>query len=317
MRIQLNPTVSFLSGERNEVRRNLAIGVGAGALAVLSWAAWLVGTRFAVTTHLHPVDVAFVRYLVSAVLLAPVLWRYGFGLRQLGLARTALLVGGAGLPFLLVASSGMKFAAASDAGAVMMGTMPVFVALFSALVSGERFDAMRLIGFGAVLAGIVGIAAHGLFDLQSGAWRGHILFLVAAAMFAIYTVTFRRSGLSPWHGAAIVNAYSLALFAPVYLYLYGSSLASAPVGEMATQGLVQGVLAGIVALFFFGESVRRLGAARAAVLGSFAPVLGALLAMPLLGEYPSRLAWVAIVAVSVGVVLASGGLSVSKSAPVK
>ena len=128
-------------------------------------------------------------------------------------------------------------------------------------------------------------------------------------MFAIYTVTFRRSGLSPWHGAAIVNGYSLALFAPVYLYLYGSTLASAPVGGMATQGIVQGVLAGIVALFFFGESVRRLGAARAAVLGSFAPVLGALLAMPLLGEYPSRLAWIAIVAVSVGVVLASGGLS--------
>ena len=84
----------------------------------------------------------------------------------------------------------------------MMGTMPVFVALFSALLSGERFDVMRLIGFGAVSAGIVGIAAHGLFDLQSGAWRGHILFLTAAAMFAIYTVTFRRSGLSPWHARA-------------------------------------------------------------------------------------------------------------------
>ena len=193
--------------------------------------------------------------------------------------------------------------------------MPVFVALFSALLSGERFDAMRLIGFGAVLAGIVGIAAHGLFDLQSGAWRGHILFLTAAAMFAIYTVTFRRSGLSPWHGAAIVNAYSLVLFAPFYLYFYGASLASAPLSEMATQGVVQGVLAGIVALFFFGESVRRLGAARAAVLGSFAPVLGALLAMPLLGEYPSRLAWIAIVAVSVGVVLASGGLSGAATSP--
>lgn len=288
-------------------RRNLTLGVASGLLVVVCWAGWVIATRFAVTTHLSPYDIAFLRYLVASALLAPFLVREGLGVRRIGVGRTLMLACGAGLPFLLVASTGMRFAPASDVGAVMMGTMPVFVAVLSALITRERFDALRVIGFAAVIAGVVGIAAHGLFS--SGAWRGHILFLAAAAMFAAYTVTFRRSGLGPWHAAAIVNVYSLIAFTPFYLVLSGSHLLYVPVTEIATQAVMQGVVSAIVALFFFGEAVRRLGASRAAVLGSFTPVVAALAAIPLLGEFPSRLTWAAIVIVSIGVVLASGGFS--------
>ena len=290
-------------------RRNVVLGVASGLVVVVCWAGWVIATRFAVTTHLRPVDVAFLRYVVASALLAPVLWREGLGIRRIGAWRTLVLVCGAGLPFLLIASTGMRFAPASDVGAVMIGTMPVFVAVFSALISGERFDRMRVAGFVAVVAGVIGIAAHGLFDLGSGAWRGHILFLVGAAMFAAFTVTLRRSGIGPWHAAAIVNVYSLAIFAPVYLVAFGPAPLAAAPGEAVTQAAMQGIVAGIVALFFFGESVRRLGASRAAVLGSFTPVVAALLGMLLLGEFPTRLTWLAIVAVSVGVVLAGGALS--------
>lgn len=289
--------------------RDVYVGIGFGLLAVLCWAGWAVATRFGVTTHLRPVDIAFVRYLVATALLAPVLFRCGLGLRQIGVTRTALLVVGAGLPFLLVSSTGMKFAPASDVGAVMMGTMPVFVAVFSALLGGERFDTMRVIGFSTVVAGIAGVAAHGLLDLNSGAWRGHLLFLLGAVMFAVYTVTFRRSGIGAWHAAAIVNFYSLLALAPVYFFYFGTDMFSAPPAEVLTQAVMQGVVAAILALLFFGEAVRRLGASRAAVLASFAPAFAALLAMPLLEEFPSRTTWLAIIMVSVGVVLASGGLS--------
>jgi drug/metabolite transporter (DMT)-like permease len=161
----------------------------------------------------------------------------------------------------------------------------------------------------AVIAGAAGIGAHGLFDFHSGAWRGHLLFIAAAAMFAIYTLTLRRSGLGPWQAAAVVNFYSLLAIAPIYLAMSGTHLLQAPITEVATQAVMQGVVAGIVALFFFGEAVRRLGASRAAVLGSFTPVLAALLAIPLLGELPAGLTWMAIVVVSIGVILASGGFS--------
>jgi len=203
----------------------------------------------------------------------------------------------------------MKFASASDVGAVMIGTMPVFVAVFSSLINGEQFDRTRIIGLIAVVIGVAGIAAHGLFDFASGAWRGHVLFLLGAAMFASYTVTFRRTGIGPWHGAAIINFYSLVIITPFYFLVSGAHLLSAAPSDVIVQAVIQGLVAGIVALFFFGEAVRRLGASRAAVLGSFTPVVAALLGMPLLGEFPSRPTWLAVIAVSVGVVLASGAFS--------
>jgi drug/metabolite transporter (DMT)-like permease len=295
-------------------KRNLYLGIGAGLLVVACWAAWAVATRFAMTTHLRPLDIALLRYLISSVLLAPVLWRHGLGFGALGLGRTLLLVAGAGLPFVLVSSSGLRFAPASDVGAVMIATMPVFVAVFSAAINRERFDAMRVIGFVAVALGVIGIAAHGLLNGASGAWRGHLLFLTGAAMFAVYTVTFRRSGLSPWHAAAIVNFYSLLMLVPAYVLLAGPGLLSAPAHEVITQAFMQGIVAAIVSLFFFGEAVRRLGASRAAVLGGLTPVVVALLGMPLLGEFPTGLTWIAIIAVSVGVILASGGLAWPSSA---
>jgi len=153
-------------------KRNLYLGIGAGLLVVVCWATWAVATRFAVTTHLGPLDVALLRYLVSSFFLAPVLWRHGLGLRALGVGGTLLLVAGAGLPFVLVSSSGLRFAPASDVGAVMIATMPVFVAVFSAVINRERFDAMRVIGFAAVALGVLAIAAHGLLDGAAGAWRG-------------------------------------------------------------------------------------------------------------------------------------------------
>ena len=296
-------------------RRNLYICLGAGLLVVLCWAAWAIATRFAVTTHLRPADVAFLRYAIATALLAPALWRHGLGPRQIGLKRTLLLVAGAGLPFVLMSSTAMRFAPASDAGAVMIATMPMFVAAFSALVGSERFDRTRILGFGVVVAGVLGIAAHGLLGGASGVWRGHLLLLASAALFAMYTVTFRRSGIGPWHAAGIVNFYSLLVLAPVYLLVFGSALAAAPAHEVMTQAVMQGVVTAIVSLFLFNEAVRRLGASRAAVLGSLTPVFVAVLGMPLLGEFPTRVTWLAIIAVSLGVLLASGAFSRPADAP--
>src|SRR5262249_5850552 len=151
---------------------------------------------------------------------------------------------------------------------------------FSALINREQFDRARIMGFVAVIFGIIGIAAHGLLSFESGAWRGHLLFLVAAAIFATSTVPFRQTGVGPWHAAAIVNFYSLLIIAPFYfLYslLSGAHLLSASLSEVIAQAVVQGVVSAIVSLFFFGEAVRRLGASQAAVLGSFTPVVAALL----------------------------------------
>ncbi len=281
-------------------------GTAAALTTVTIWGAWVVVTRLGVTTTLGPVDVAVLRFLIPAVVLSPVLAREGFALRRIGTVKTAAMVAGAGAPFFLVSSAGMRFAPAADVGALLPGTMPLFVALLSAVLAGERFGASRLAGFGLIVTGVAAIGGGGLVGGADGAWRGHGLLLAAAGLWAGYTLALKRAGIGPWHAAALVSAYSAAGLVPVCLLGGASRLFEAPGTEVALQALFQGVLSGVVAMAAYGAAVRRLGASRAAAFSALVPVVAALLAIPVLGEVPDATTAAAIAAVAAGVVLASG-----------
>src|SRR5262245_55867489 len=57
-------------------RRRL-LGLGAALVTVVIWAAWMVGTRHAVTTGLDPAAVGVLRFAAPAILLLPVWLRAG------------------------------------------------------------------------------------------------------------------------------------------------------------------------------------------------------------------------------------------------
>ena len=268
MTLNRSEVVVVLAGSAEPEKHSFAIGICYGFLVVIMWSAWVVATRFAVTTQLSPYDVAFVRYLVASVFLSPIIFRHGFAFGKLGLGLTALMVCGAGLPFLIMSSTGMKFAPASAAGSVMIGTMPLFVALLSALFDGERFSAVRKAGFVAVVIGVIFIASEGFAHFQTGAWRGYPLFLFAALLWAGYTIAFRRAGIGPWHAAALINVYSILAFAPVYLLAMEPRLLNAAVSDVVLQAVMQGIVSAIAGMYFYGQAIRRLGASRAAVITS-------------------------------------------------
>ncbi|HEX2114185.1 MAG TPA: DMT family transporter, partial [Alphaproteobacteria bacterium] len=197
-------------------QRNFAIGVTAALFAALIWGSWIVITRLGVTTTMTPYDAAFLRFGIPAVVLLPVLLREGLAIRRIGILRTALMVAGSGLPFFLISSAGMQFAPAAHAGALLPGTMPLFVALLAALVERERFAGTRVAGFALIIAGVLAIGGYHLLLGEGGQWRGHLLFLGGACLWAIYTLAFRRAGIGAWHAAALINLYSIVAFLPIY-----------------------------------------------------------------------------------------------------
>ncbi len=77
--------------------------------------------------------------------------------------------------------------------------------------------------------------------------------------------------------------------------------------EIAFQMLFQSVVATILSLYLFGKAVSILGASAGAAFGALVPAMAALLAIPIVGETPSPSDWAGILAVSLGVYLASGG----------
>ena len=285
-------------------------GALAALLTVTLWAAGLVATRFGVTGSLTLYDVVFLRLLLPALLLAPVLLRHGFGLStgsNIGAKPfiLAVMIAGAGLPFLLTSSSGMLFAPAAHAGALMPGCMPLFAAFLAWLLLGDRFDRQRKAGIVLMLAGAIAVGGYQGFSGDDGAWRGDLLFIAAGAMWACYTIAMKKSSLSPWHAAAIVYAASFFIYAPVYLLWLDSHLLAAPPFEIGVQ-LFQSVASGLLSMAAYGFAVRHLGATGAAAFGALTPALTALLAIPLLGEWPALVTWTGIAAVSLGVALANG-----------
>ncbi|NVM89643.1 drug/metabolite transporter (DMT)-like permease [Variovorax sp. SG517] len=283
-------------------RQSLGMGVLCGLAVALIWSSWSVATRFAVTTSLGPHDVTFLRFGVSALLLWPILVRKGLGIQQIGIVRLLVMVLGAGVPFMLLGSIGMQFAPASHVATLMIGTMPIWVALLSGLLFGERFTRQQLGGMGIVVAGVLCIGGYALIaNRAAGEWRGDLLFLLAGLFFASFTVAQRRSGVSPWHATALVNCLSALVFAPIYFLWLKPNIFTAPPAEVAFQVVAQGIAVAILGMFFYTEAVRRLGAPRAAIFGALAPALAVLIGMVVLKEVPAWLTLVGIALVMCGV----------------
>ncbi len=286
-------------------------GAGAALATILLWAAGLVATRFGVTGALTIWDVIFLRMLLPAGLLLPVLLR----IRPAMLLRPGInplwfvvLMAGAGLPFMLISSIGMFFAPAAHAGALMPGSMPLFAALFAVLLLGESFNTQRKLGTLLMLLGAIAVGGWQIFAGTGDTWRGDLMFVCCGALWASYTIALKKTGIGIWQAAAMVYVSAFILYLPLYLLWLDSHLLQAPAFDIGVQ-LVQSVASGLLSMAAYGFAVRRLGPAPAAAFAALTPALTALLAIPLLGEWPETVTWIGICAVSLGVALANGAFS--------
>lgn len=287
----------------------LVLGTAAAVSAALLGVAWQLLTRHGVTTTLGPVDIAWLRYGIPALVLLPVLRRVG--LRPAGLPawRLALLVGGAGLPFGLLVVGGAQHAPAAHMGVFMAGTVPVFVALACRLLLGEAITPVRWLGLALIASGVAWLGASAFGAASLAAWRGDLLFVVAALAWTAYTVAFRGCGLGAWQAAAVINAWSALGLVALLPFSGESRLLTAPWRDVAVQALGQGVLAGLMGIIAYMAAVSRLGSARAALSSALVPPLTTLGAAWLLGEPAGPAAWAAVLLVACGIALASGAIA--------
>lgn len=264
-------------------------------------------TRLAVTTSLDAWDIPALRFGVAGLLLLPIVVRRGLAFDRLGWLGLGGLVVGTGAPYALLVALGLRFAPAYDAGALNPGCMPLFVALIATAVLGEKPSTAQKIGLSLILTGALVIIGW-----RGTAWGilrtfGDLLFLVASLLTACYTVVMRGSKLDPVHVAALVSTGSLVIYAPLYFEVRGLHLAEVPVADLAVQMFFQGILVTIISLVLCGRAVLILGALRGSAFGALVPALSAVLAIPLLGEWPNAAGWAGIILVSAGVYLANGG----------
>jgi drug/metabolite transporter (DMT)-like permease len=286
---------------------NYLKGAAFGLAAASIWAGWSPITRVGVTTQLDAWDVAILRFGVAGIVLIPMLLWQGLALDRIGWRGLVLMIIGGGVPYVLLAATGLALAPAHDQAALNPGTVPLFVALIGVIAVGEKLTATRRLGLFLIAAGAALLIGWYAASWDTSRTLGHALGLAAAFLWACFTVIIGKGKLDSLHAAALVSTGSLLIYLPVYLAMFGTRLTLLPTTDLAVQTIYQGVLVTVVSLVFYGAAMDILGMSGGAAFGALVPALSGLFAIPLLGEWPNPIDWLGMLLVSGGVYLTSGG----------
>ena len=286
------------------------LGVLIALITVFIWAIFIVATRFSLTTNFTVEEVLFLRLVPSTLIMAPFMIKYDLIPRGLSWLKAGMLMIGASAIFPYIVSSGLSFAPASDGGVLAPGMLPFWTALAAFLILGEKLDQVRRIGLLIILIGALMVGLWQIiFNSEEGVWRGHILFLIGSGLFAIYSVIFRQSGLTPLHGLLIGLFWGTLFITPILLLTGRVNFSDVSAFDIGITIFIQSLIIGILATILFNYGVRLIGASEMGAFGALTPILAMMGGILFLNESVPVIKMAGIFLVAIGVFLASGVLN--------
>ena len=283
------------------------LGYVAALAAITIWAVFLLGTRFAVSGSFTVEEVLVLRLITAFIVTIPIMIKLGISISGQGIIGTLMLTIGGSAIFPYIIAEGLYYASASDAGALAPGTLPFWAALFSFIILGEKPSKLKLCGLVFILIGALSVGLWQNLTFQNTQeWKGHLLFVLAACLWSIYSIYYRKSGLSPVHGLVIGLFWGAAIALPS-LFIFGEiNFSNKTIAEITSMALLQGILIAVVALVLYSIAVREIGAAQTAAFGALTPILSLIGGFMLLNEAVFFNKIFGIILVTSGVVMASG-----------
>jgi len=152
--------------------------------------------------------------------------------------------------------------------------------------------------FGGIL-----LAASGVKTGGNNVALGIMLFLLASAVMSVYIFGVRQLGVTPRQALALVTMPSAIIYLPIWYFFLPSGIAETEHSIIIFQALFQGLGPGFFAVILFALAAMHLGATMTAGFSAVVPATAALLAIPILGEIPNTLEWIAIGIVTIGLAL--------------
>jgi drug/metabolite transporter (DMT)-like permease len=287
-------------------RGSIILGSVTAICVVFFWSGWIVISRLGVTGHLTVFDLTGLRHGVGAVVALPyIIWSRAW--RGLTPLRTLVLTLTAGAPYALLSYSGFIYAPAAHGGVFLNGCLPIFTTLFAWIWLGQRSRFSQMVGLVIILAGVTLVGYEGFLSSGGGmTWAGDFLFLAAIALFALFMVANQVWSVNPGQVIFSITIVPAVFYLPIWLLWLDSNLASAPFSEIILQGAYQGLVPSVVGISCLNIAVRHIGPRATSALISFVPVMAALAAIPVLNELPGLPAWIGMIAVTIGILLALG-----------
>ena len=264
------------------------LAVGAMLLAMVIYGANFGVSRLGTLAGLTPADLVLLRFAVAGPLMLPIfLLRGGFRTcAGLGWRRGIVLGAIGGAPMALLMNTGLSYAPAAHGAALGPGTVTAVGVVYGIVAARAAPTVPTLLGLGGILIGLLCIMLAGSIAPTGPATLvGDGLFVLMGLLWGFYPILLHRWRVEPITGAAVVAVLSLAYL--VYYGLAEQSRLSAVSGPfLAGQAVFQGVLNIVVGLWLWGFAVKVLGAPRTQFFPPLIPVLGTLLAIPIVGEWP-------------------------------
>jgi drug/metabolite transporter (DMT)-like permease len=229
------------------------------------------------------------RFTIGAVVIALVARRLGRGRPvRADWARLAFLGILGNFIYQVAFIEGLDHTKAGNAS-LIMGTGPIYTALFSHLRGHERIRGRDAFGIFMSVLGLVSVVAGGKDVVFEKGLLGDILILGGTVCWSAYTVGSKP--LVDRYGSITATAWTMAIGA-VPLVLIGApsvlrmDLAAVP---LAGWGAVvySSLFALVLAFLFWYRGVEKLGSTRTATYSNFQPVIVLLIAWPLLHETPT------------------------------
>lgn len=278
-------------------------------LATILWGGNFVIGR-AVANDIAPLTLAFYRWCVAFLVLAPIAWK-AFKkdlpiFKQHWLAVLVLsLTGVAGFNTLVYI--GLHDTTSINAS-LMNSSTPIVIYILAFIFLRERLTRFQIIGTVISLTGVIFILSGGslssLKDFQFN--QGDLIVLVAIVCWSIYSLLIKQyAGILPGLSTFFVTIMiGIVMLLPFFIY---ETMTQAPtitwnISSIAAI-LYVGSLASIVAFLAWNKGVIQLGASRASIFLNFIPVFAALFAVLFIGESLHLFQVVGGLAVVLGVII--------------
>ena len=247
-----------------------------------------------ISTELHPLVLAFLRYLFAVIPMLPFFLYESRRKRNptcrdtIGIAAVGFLGITCFAVFLFV---GLRLTSAT-ASAILSNTQPIFVTLLSPLFTSERFTLRQLAGTAVGFVGMVIVVTGGSFaalDFGDAAFLGNLLNVGAAISISFYFILIKR--YSSRYGSTIPTFISMLSGGIIILFLALASGAdfkgvAALSGDDWISVLYIGVVATALVYIIYNRAIAVVGVIPTVSMKFMIPVFGVLLSMLLLGERP-------------------------------
>lgn len=205
---------------------------------------------------------------------------------------------------------GINYTYAANA-AVMLGTIPIWVALFSHLLKMEKMNRLKSLGIIFAFSGVVLIVVYGKnpISFRSDTFFGDMLIIAAAIVFGLFTILSKQflTRYTPLQFSAImttIGAFSLTLIAIPFIPVTGwGSLSAGAWGGAVYSGLLSIGLAYLI----WNNGILKVGAVKTATYQNLVPVLGLLFGIIILGETLEWLQYAGSAIVIAGILLTRYG----------